>query len=372
MKKYQTLLFAAAAAAGLAFPVAAIEDAGKNVADVEYRTLPTDFENLPARETSKWNFGFRPYGMEAASVLWSDPSVIRSVSMDDAGEGKDLPTAVYVSCDEFGLNILGYGATRSAAKQLEKGGDLDDVCFECFFLPGDSDTPPVVNYQPFCVSSLYPYDGYRLSWMKEDRNNRSQFDDMTVAVRRSAGGAVVRIHIPWHVIWDRLPVFAEKRDNFWRLSIIRWGGSRGGETWGGRVHSQTKCGLIRMPSFTPEQEHAILKTTLEFLWSKYRLEKGRSGVAPAKTLPLDYYRKSIDDLPHTWMNFNEDPVFKEQILIPLIEERDAIGKKLAGFDAMTPAERRAFYLKNAPLLGNFHYDLEDASARYIKSKLMKH
>lgn len=345
----------------------------KNLAQVEYRTLPADYENLPFRETEKWNFGFRPYGAEAASVLWSDPKVIRSVSSGERVDEQHLATALYVSCDQYGLNILGYGALRDQKKMLEKGANLDNVYFECFFLPGDSDTPPVINYQPFGISTLYPYLGFKLSWMKQDRNNRDQFKDMRVEARLNSNGVVLRSMIPWHVIWDRLPVFPEKRDNFWRLSMIRWGGSNGrGETWGGRVHSQTKCGLIRMPDFTSAQKAAIMKTTLETLWTQYQNVKNSTPVNPAKTFPLNQYRKSIDSLPHTWMNVNEDPDFKENVLIPLIKDRDQIGAEFAKFDTMSVAEQQAFYLKNAPLLANFAYDVDEAYSKYLKTKMMKH
>lgn len=368
--KYVFLAAAAALMTGTA--LSAQTGMEKNVAQVEYRTLPADYENLPFRETAKWNFGFRPYGQEAASYLWSDPSVIRNVSSGEQADEQNLPTGMYVSCNRYGMTILGYGALRDQKKMLAKGGNLDNVYFEYFFLPGDSDTPPVVNYQPFGISTLYPYLGFKLTWMKEDRNNRDQFKDMKIEARLNSNGVVQCIFIPWHVIWDKLPVFPEKQDNFWRLSMIRWGGSKGGETWGGRVHSQTKCGLIRMPDFTPEQKSEILKTTLEVLWTKYQNVKNSVGVNPNRTLPLDRYRKSIDALPHSWMNVNEDPVFKETVLIPLIRSRDAIGAEMADFDKLTLKEQMAFYRKNAPLLGNFHYDLDDACAGYLKNKMMKH
>ena len=127
-----------------------------------------------------------------------------------------------------------------------------------------------------------------------------------------------------------------------------------------------------MPDFTPEQKSEILKTTLEVLWTKYQNVKNSVGVNPNRTLPLDRYRKSIDALPHSWMNVNEDPVFKETVLIPLIRSRDAIGAEMADFDKLTLKEQMAFYRKNAPLLGNFHYDLDDACAGYLKNKMMKH
>ena len=49
---------------------------------------------------------------------------------------------------------------------------------------------------------------------------------------------------------------------------------------------------------------------------------------------------------------------------------DAIGKGLAAFDKMSLEEQKAFYLKNAPLLANFQYDIDDAYAAFCKAKLM--
>lgn len=363
--------FAAAAAAMLALP-ALFGQMEKNVAQVEYRTLPPDYEQLPFRESGKWNFGFRPYGAEAASVLWSDPNVIRNASAGDTLDDKHLITGVYVACDAYGFNILGYGALKSSAKALESGRNMESTRFECFFIPGDNDTQKIINWQPFGAGSIYPYWQYKLSWMKNDRNNRVVFDDMVLDARYNANGAVTRFYVPWLAYWDHLPVFCDKADNFWRLSMIRWGGSYGAETWGGRVHAQTKCGYIRMPDFTPEQASAILKTTLQALWGKYVSMKTDTAIDPGTTgKVLNDYRESIAHLSHSWMNMNEDEPFKSTVLTDMIKERDAIGKGIAEFDKMTLEEQKAFYQKNAPLLANFRYDAENAYAEYLKQQLMK-
>ena len=371
-KIYTSILAAVLALAALPAAVSAQSAADlKNVAQVEYRTLPADFENLPARETGKWNFGFRPYDAESAAYLWSDPNVIRNVAAGGDVDAKHLITGLYVTCDPHGMTILGYAALKDHNAALDKGSNLENVFFECFFIPGDADNPMIINYQPFGVCSNLPNFRYKLSWMKPDRNNREMFDDLRVDARVIKNGAVVRIFVPWVIIWDHLPVFANKKDNFWRLSMIRWGGSHGGETWGGRVHSQTKCGYIRMPDFTAAQQAEIMRTTLYALWNKYQVSRNAIELSPTQTVSLDYYRKSIDHLPHSWMNVNEDPVFRMDTLFPLVKDRDAIGKELAKFDSMTTEQQKAFYKKIAPLLANYHYDVDDLYADHLKKQMMK-
>lgn len=361
-----------AALALTAIPAVKAQNADlKNVAQVEYRSLPADFENLPAKETHKWNFGFRPYDAESAAYLWSDPNVIRNVAAGGDVDEKHLISGLYVTCDPHGLTILGYAALKDHNASLAQGKNLENVFFECFFIPGDADNPAIINYQPFGVCSNLPNFRYKLSWMKPDRNNREMFDALRVDARVIKNGAVVRIFVPWTIIWDHLPVFSEKKDNFWRLSMIRWGGSHGGETWGGRVHSQTKCGYIRMPDFTPEQQAEIMRTTLYGLWNQYQEASNGIAVSPFQTTPLDYYRKTIDHLPHSWMNVNEDPIFRMETLFPLVKDRNAIGAELAKFNTMTLEQQKAFYKKNAPLLANYLYDVDDLYADLLKKQMMK-
>lgn len=202
----------------------------KNVVNADFRALPADFEILPYTESAKWNFGFRPYGSEAASVLWSDPRVIRNASAGDTMDEKHLPTAVYVSVDEYGMNILGYGALKSSAEALGKGNNEENIFFEMFFIPGDADDPAIINYQPMGINTVFPYWRFKLSWMKEDRNVRQIFNHIRIDSKKNKNGVVLRVNVPWVLYWDHLPVFQQKKDNFWRLSMIRWGGSCGGET----------------------------------------------------------------------------------------------------------------------------------------------
>ncbi len=372
MKKHFFSTVLTAAAVMLMMTASAAE---KNVADVEFRTLPPDFENLPARENTKWNFGFRPYGKESSDFLWSDPNLIRDVTSGGAADAKKLPTGIYVSCDEHEISFLVYGALKDNAEKLSKGQNDEELLLECFFVPGDADDPQIINYQHFGVSSLYPpTPRWKISWMKDDRNVRNFLDDMSIVARPNKNGTVLKFSVPWVKYWDHLPIFSNKENNnIWRLSVIRWGGSSGGETWGGVVHAQSRCGYIRMPEFTDTQAALMMKTTLMKLWGLYQQTKSQVEISPNK-VPHDkqsFYRQSISNLPHSWMNMNEDRDFVNSILKPLIASRDEIGKSLAEFDKMSLAEQKAFYLKNAPLLGNFHYDVDEAYGAFLKNKLMK-
>lgn len=126
-----------------------------------------------------------------------------------------------------------------------------------------------------------------------------------------------------------------------------------------------------MPEFTAAQQTKMMKTTLLALWGMYQDYKNNAAVSPGHTGSLDAYRKSIDHLPHSWMNMNEDPDFKKDVLIPMINDVNSIGKGIAEFDSLSLEDQKAFYLKNAPRIANFRYDLEEAYAEFLKAKMMK-
>ncbi len=353
----------AAIAAACALPVFAADYPEKNVLNVDFRSVPADFENLPARETEKWSFNFRPYDAEAAALLWTDPMVIRNVSSGADVDAKHLPTGVYACCDEYGLYIFAYGAS------VRHGIRFDKMSGECFVIPGDNDSHVIRGYQPFgFTGSAFMY---KLMWMKEDRNNREMFNQMVFNQHNCANGTVVEIHIPWAICWDTLPVFKNKKDNFWRLSMIRWGGSAGAESWGGRVHSQSKCGYLRMPDFTPEQESKILKTTLVKVIEMFNDTVGATEINPGRVgNPMNAYRQSIAHLPHSWMNVNEDPEFRPVLQALIQNRRDIIKVAEEKFGQMTLEEQKAFYLENVAKLANFRYDVEDAYAEFLNQKLL--
>ena len=223
MSLYSNLIRSAAAAAFLcaAFPLSAeINDSGKNVLNVEWRILPGDYEKLPATESSKWNFNFRPSGKEAAALLWTDPNTVRDLTGDGESDiaGQE-PTSLYACCDEEGLTILVYGVHKDPSIALKDGKKLPFVRVETFLLPGDADDPQIQNYHPFGYQSVAPHLQYNLSWMKFDRKNRPLIPTLILGSRRVSNGTVCRITYPWFPLWDRLP-FTKKNCPFLLVRVV--------------------------------------------------------------------------------------------------------------------------------------------------------
>ena len=368
MKPYFHCLLAAILAAGLA---AAPARAEKNIIDVEYRTLPGDFEQLPRTEPEKWNFNFRPYGAMAASLLWTDPIMQRDVMAgEDAGERE--PTAIYVCCDAEGLTVLVYAIESKMTKALEEGKPLPNSRLECFFTPGDADTSRIEHYYQFECQATEPKLPGVYPWMMEDRTFRSIKPHIVIDSRQLDNGNVIKIFIPWAPLFDRLPLAPAKRDNFWRLSVIRWASS-GAQTWGGVVHAANSAGYIRFPEFTPEQETAIRRTVLRQGWTSYKNTVTSTTVDPAKAIERlePYYADLQGRLPQSYKNVNEDFGFRRAWLETAIRERDALGAQIAALERLAPAEQSAFYAAAADKLFNFGYDLEQAYGDYLAAAFFK-
>ncbi len=340
--------------------------ADKNVLDVEYRTLPADYEALPVREANKWNFDFQPYGATSAEMLWTDPIVRRAAV---AGDGRDVhaPTAIYACCDADGFTLLVLAVDPGRREALEQGQSAPRNTLECFFQPGDSDTPELQHYYQFmcdahdpCVKGVFP-------WMKEDRSFRSIEGALQVAARQLPHAQILRIFVPWEPLFDRLP-FPRKADNLWRLSVIRWAAS-GGQTWGGNVHQQTSCGYLRFPEFTPAQRAAIMQTCLDKAWNRYQTTVSGKDVSP-DFVPLGnrkrppFHLQYLAENPHTFVNVNEDAVFRAAWLDGAVAARNALGAGIAAFASMAPAEQAAFYARASDELFNFRYDIEQAYGAY--------
>lgn len=371
MKYFATVTLAAALCFSASAALSAADEIGKNTANVEFRRLPHDFEKLPALEPQKWNFNFRPYGKEAAEVLWSDPNSIRQIAAGEKSSSGQIITGIYASCDAEGLDILIFATMpQTISGALEKGTKEPGVSLETYVLPGDADDPQIINYHPFGFSSNQPYLEWSLSWMKWDRDTRPVISEIVFDVRRVTNGLVIRMHYPWLPFFDRLPVFSEKEDNFWRLAMLRWDGKA--VTWGGVVHQQVQLGYLRMPAFTQEQKTQILKSVLLKIWNRYQNIKSDRRISPNFiTGRDDFYRNSQKDLPKSYMNVNEDFGFQDAWLLQAIKDRDALGAGIADFEKLPPAEQDAFYKKNAALLYNFDYDIEEAYADYLNKKIMK-
>ncbi len=345
------------------------ENSQKNVLNVEWRTLPPDYENLPAAESEKWNSNFRPYGQEGASMLWSDPNAIRSVMQGNAVD-KNFPTALYVSMDERELNVLIFAAMKEGAVEsgLRSGNPVPEFSGESFFLPGDADNPEILNWQPFGPTSKPGYD-YKLSWMTWDRDNRDLIGVLKLDSRRLKSGVILKMTIPWVAYYDRLPFLNGKKDSFWRLGLMRWDT---GVTWGGVVHQQLAPGYLRF-NLTDEQKTKLMKSVLIECWKRYLDVRSKTDVNPNKTFGRGnaYRNRTMEAFPHSYMNVNENWGFRDAWLMNAIQERNELGKGIADFEKMTLDEQIAFYKKATRILYNFQIDIDDASGKYHKALLMK-
>jgi len=362
------LLTACSTAADHQFEV--VENSQKNVLNVEWRTLPPDYETLAAKESEKWNFNFRPYGQEGSSMLWSDPNAIRAVMQGEAAE-KSFPTALYVAADERELSVLIFAAMKEGAVKdgLMKGDSVPEFHGECFFLPGDADNPQILNWQPFGPTSKPGYD-YSLSWMKWDRDNRDLIGSMTLDARRVPTGVVMKIAIPWVVLYDQLPFLNGKKDSFWRFGLMRWDT---GVTWGGVVHQQLAPGYFRF-NLTDEQKTKLMKSILITCWKRYLDTRNMHEINPGKVSGRGntYRNRTMEANPHSYMNVNEDWGFRDAWLEKAIKERNELGKGIADFEKMSMDEQIAFYRKATRLLYNFKIDIDEASGNYYKAQIMKH
>ncbi len=346
-------------------------NAKKNMVEVVFRDLPANYETLLEDEAAKWSFNFRPYGAGSAETLWSDPIVQR-----DALAGRDIagkaPTALFVTCNEEGFTVLVFAAEPQFKDNLEKGSSLPPSRLECFFAPGDADMSSIEHYYQFIIGANEPRIEGIYPWLVEDRKFRTLEGHLRIDSRMLPNGNLVKIFVPWAPLFDRLP-FTDKRDNFWRLSVIRWGAPGGGQTWGGVVHAATSAGYIRWPDFTDERKTAIRKTVLLKGWTVYKNLAGSTGVNPALVPPRteEYYEETIAKLPQTFRNVNEDFGFREAWLENAIAERNALGATIAIFDTLSQAEQEAFYDKASDMLFNFRYDIEQAYADYLGAMIFR-
>ena len=341
-------------------------EAGKNLLQVQYRDLPEKAEELLQGDPGSWNFNFRPYG-SSAECLWSDPILQRNVV---SGEQSDKRiTAINVSCNERGFTLLVFCADPALADALAKTNNLPSPFIELFFTPGDTDTPKIEHY----YQMIYE-DGelFEFPWLEQDRHFRPCLPYTTFEKRILSNGFLMRFNFSWEPLFDRLPLEGTKRDNLWRLSVIRWG--NGGQTWGGGVHQASQAGYIRWPKFTQAQKTAVREHLLQRAWTHFRQisskpaytsDDGWGGIPICKA---PYRQDELKATPRSYVNFGEDPVFRP-ILEKLTAERNALGPEIGRFRQMSPAEQVAFYDKASDMLFNFTYDVQAAYAEYEADKV---
>ena len=364
---------AAVALIGLAAVAAPEKNNAKNLYDVRFGTIPENYESLLNSDFGSWDFNFRPYGR--TTDLWTDPAAARDVGEGKAVEGK--PTAVRVSCDEDGWTFLVYCAEPGLAQTLAEGKAPPYPTLEVYFCEGDADNSDIVEYWQFIGSkgSIREFP-----WAVPSRRWRPLKTYLRYEVREAPNAYVARFSFPWAAFWDRLPVFSEKRDNFWRLSVMRW--AAGGWSWGGVVHEPDRFGYIRWPDFSEAQKGEILARVLNRGWLDFsnfcsELEYDTSCTNAVSWTRSSYVRTepyALDavraDGPRTWMLPAEDPELRP-VIAKLQDECRALAPKLARFRELPYAEQAAFYREAAPKLFNFRYDVEEALDRHARARIME-
>ena len=334
---------------------------GKNVYDVRYAALPRDYASMLRTAPEEWNFNFRPYGA-SSEWLWSDSNVRRGGAADGKTADRNV-TGLRVSCDAEGFDVLMYGCEPSMSDYLAKGEDYPYQTVEFFVAPGDADEP-AVQQRYMCY-----YDQGKLrEYENRMPDPHYRLSAPTVTETALSNAVVVRISYDWSSFWNLLPLFTDRTDNFWRLSLIRWVGP--GLTWGGAVHQNSQAGYIRWPAFTPAERTAILGTTLRKGWKEFnRLANSNTltltGVSTNWVTTTELRRKTN---PRSFVNMNEDPDFRPT-LERMVAERRALGPGLDRFGEMTREEQDAFYARASELLFNFPWALQEAYGDFQRNRL---
>ena len=355
MKGMQGFLGAALCAVALA---ASAADTGKNCYDVIWGRAGNDYAQMIRENLDEWNFQFRPYGGQTDWLLF-DSNVKRDVA--GGGSSNQKVTALRVSCDEDGFDVLIYCSEPNLATYLEKDGAYPREQIEYFVVPDDADTPAVQrHYMGFYGAGrdrIYPN-------LVHDRAYRDA--KPTVTETPVGNAVVVKMHYDWRVFWDVLPAFPKKADNFWRLSVIRW--NCGGVTWGGGVHQNSRAGYVRWPAFTSERRAALLKRTLEKGYEEFlalATTDNRLAVGARTPLKKWKFREELDaKFAHTYVNVNSDPVFRPT-LEAMVAERKAFAARIAKIGELADAEQERAYREISAKLFNFRYDVQEAYARHL-------
>ena len=353
-------------------------DGGKNLAPMNWMTLPRDgaaaMKAIPEKD---WNFGFRKYGA-TSDMLWTDPKSQRDQL---AGAETDKRTAALAAtCDENGFTILVACTEPDLKDYLAKGRKFPSPMIEFFFAAGDADTESLREHCMCVYEGGGKFTEYAFSAPVRGSHRVTPF--LKAEEDRVGGSLLVRMTYDWACVFDMLPLWPEKRDNFWRIGCIPY---MTGGTWGGVVHQPNQAGYVRWPDFTPEQRLAVMRTTLLKGWAKFKaqletFELGYGKIPSDKAAygqagypvpdPGRYHAEKVAKEPRTYVVFAEDPDFRP-IYEKLLKEREALGPQIGEMDRMDEAARRTFYEKASEMLFNFRADAEQAYKDYQKKLLME-
>lgn len=375
MKKTFSIIWAMAAAAAFGFT-----DDGKNLAPANWLTLPADanaaMKAFPAKD---WNFNFRAYGA-TSDLLWTDPATQRGALAGASGDKRTA--AIGFACDDDAFTILVLCTEPGLKTWLADGKKYPSPAIEMIIMPGDADTEKITEHYQVVYEGAGKFSEY--AFTVPDRTHRRRAPYTKACEGEVGDGAIlVRITCDWAGWFDTLPLWPEKRDNFWRVGCIPY--ATGG-TWGGVVQQQNQAGYLRWPAFTRDQKLAIMKKTLLKGWAYYKgvtesfslgygklqTDKGETvgNLGYAAPDPGLYHTEKVAKEPRTYPNYSEDPAFRPT-LRAIYAERNALGAQIAKMDELDDAAMRAFYEKASQMLFNVTYDIQEAYLKYQKGILLE-
>ena len=278
---------------------------------------------------------FETYDRKAAALLINDVNSVRFVSED--GLAADKKTSFLMTYDDDGWRIFVECEDSQAEKVwtgLLGGGQL-----EMSFAPGLG-----VGYYQWFVHFPKP-DFKSVSWDCPNRHFRTMEPYCVADTGLVNGGFGASLFIPWELVYDRLPAEGEA----WPFNVIRWTRS-GGVTWHGRVHAIHDFGRVQWEGLTPERLLGIKRKLVL---------KGFSN-----------YQKSRRELVAFWKEeVLGDPVFFQQVLLPVVEKLDAFGQQVDV--QMSPAAVASLFADAVPDWMEFNYKVADLRREYLAGKLLQ-
>jgi len=278
---------------------------------------------------------FEEYDRKAAALLINDVNVERSVT--EAGLAADKKTSFMMTYDDDGWRIFVECEDAQAEKVftgLLGGGQL-----EMFFAPGLG-----AGYYQWFVSFPKP-DFKSVSWDCPNRHFREMDSYCAADTGVVPGGFGASIFIPWELVYDKLPADGDT----WPFNVIRWTRA-GGVTWRGKVHAIHDYGKVEWEGLTTERLLAIKRKLVM---------KG-----------LSRYQKSRRDIVAFWKDeVLGDPVFFQQVLLPVVEKLDAAGKKVDVKMPVTDIE--SLFADAVPDWMEFNYKVAELRRDYLAAKLFQ-
>lgn len=294
------------------------------------------WKNSPLRKRIAMTNDFTVYNQKAAELLIYDVNAQREkVSMQADGR---CPLSFAAVADIHGLSL--YAEMPEKRAEEVAAGLLSGGMLEMYLQPGEGE----FYYQ--WLWSFFPEKISFQDWISPHKHYRPLKNGFRKEVFAGDGKILLYQHIPWEVLYDRLP----ENGTLWTLGFIPWLRS-GGFTWGsgGQVHELNKFGKLKfseMDRILPEIRRRLLLAA----WASYK--------------------KSVPVLKSFWSDeFHGDLLFYKQILVPFLERLDAYGKSVS--PEMSGPEVDRLFREAVPLWFETRYYADDLRRDYLRERLTK-